>query len=152
MAKSVQLKRVLAVYLLCCWCAVVYASELTFAQGIDSVPFKAIGFIFILSVFGGMAGTLPKLVNPDIKVRNVWLEMAKDIVASIVAGFFIFFITTWQEWSWALQCGLILIGGVGGTKVLDYALAKRLFPVLDRLFGENPAAVVPPPAKEETPP
>ena len=101
--KSMQLKRVLWAYLLCCWASVVYASELTFAEGIESIPLKAVGYVFGLAILGGMAGTLPKIVNPNIQIRNVWLEMLKDTVASIVAGLIVFFLMAWLLWPWSLQ-------------------------------------------------
>lgn len=146
--KNMQLKRVLWAYLLCCWASVVYASELTFAEGIDTIPFKALGYVFGLSILGGMAGTLPKIVNPNIQIRNVWLEMLKDTVASIVAGLILFFIGIWLNWAWSLQALLILLGGAGGAKVIDMALDKGLFPTVSHALGKVPGAPPPPPTGE----
>lgn len=151
MAKNTQLKRVLWAYLLCCWASVVYASELSFAEGIESVPFKALGYVLGLSVLGGMAGTLPKIVNPAITINNVWLEMLKDTISSIAAGLLIFFFTIWREWPWSLQCLLILLGGAGGTKVLDLALNNGLLPgVAAWLSSKGPG--VPPPQPDKVDP
>jgi hypothetical protein len=149
-AKNIQLKQVLWAYLLCCWASVVYASELSFAEGIESVPFKAIGYVLGLSVLGGMAGTLPKIVNPAITISNVWLEMLKDTISSIVAGLLIFFFATWQNWPWALQCLLILLGGAGNAKVVDLALNNGLLPRVAQAFGKVPGAPPQEPDKADT--
>jgi hypothetical protein len=138
--KNMQLKRVLWTYLLCCWASVVYASELTFAEGVDSIPFRALGYVIGLAILGGMASTLPKIVNPTIQIRNVWLEMLKDTVASVVAGLVLFFLATWLQWPWPLQCLVILLGGAGNAKVIDMALNKGLMPGLSNALGKVPGA------------
>lgn len=138
MAKYIQVKQVVWAYLFCCWASIAYAAEMSFAEGVDSVPFKAFGYVIGLAVLGGMAGTLPKIVNPAIQIVNVWLEMLKDIISAIVAGLLIFFFTVWREWAWPLQCLLILLGGAGGTKVVDIALNNGLLPRVAEAFGKVP--------------
>ena len=150
MAKNIQLKQVLWTYLFCCWASLAYAAEMTFAEGVDSVPFKAFGYVIGLAVLGGMAGTLPKIVNPAIQIQNVWLEMLKDTISAIAAGLLIFFFTIWREWPWSLQCLLILLGGAGGTKVLDLALNNGLLPRVAEAFGKTPGA--PPQPDRANPP
>lgn len=156
MAKNVQLKRALWAYLLCCWGSVVYASELSFAEGIESVPFKAIGYVLVLALLGGMAATLPKMLNPAVAIRSIPLEVVKDAVCSIVAGLIVFFTAIWQEWPWALTCLLILLGGAGNAKFIDLLLNNGFFPRIAHFFGkmpdpQAPAAPSVTPSREETP-
>lgn len=150
-AKNVQLKRVLWAYLLFCWASVVYASELTFAEGIDSIPLKAIGYVLVLSIVGGMGATLPKIVNPEIVIRNVPLEVVKDVVCSIVAGLIIFFTAIEMGWSWSLTCLLILLGGAGGAKFIDLLLNNGFFPRVAHFFGKVPIPAVPPQRNDNGP-
>lgn len=144
MAKDVQLKQVLWAYLLFCWASLAYASDMTFAEGIESLPVRALGYVMVLSVLGGLAATLPKIVNPDIQIRNVPLEVVKDVVCSIVAGLIIFFAAIELSWSWSLACLMILLGGAGGAKFIDLLLNNGFFPRVAQFFGKVPEPVRPP--------
>lgn len=145
MAKNVQLKQVLWAYIIFCWASIVYASEPSFAEGIESIPFKAVGYVAVLSVLGGMAATLPKIINPAVQIRNLSLEIAKDVVCSFVAGLIVFFIAIWFTWPWSMTCLLILLGGAGNAKFLDMALNNGFFPRMAQVFGKMPDGTVPPP-------
>jgi hypothetical protein len=139
-AKSLQLKKAIWAYLLINWSVLAYAADnSSLVNGIEAIPLKAFLYVFALSVVGGAAGTLTKLTRTDIVVRNLTLEIAKDILASLVAGLLVFFFSSW--WSnvnfW-LQAGLVTLAGYGGSKVLDTALADGLGPWLNRVFGKLP--------------
>jgi hypothetical protein len=136
------------------WATAAYAAELSFAEGIETVPFKAVVYVFFLSVLGGMAATLPKMLSPAIVIKNLPLEIIKDVVCSFVAGLILFLISIWQEWPWSLTCLLVLLGGAGNAKVIDLALNNGLFPKLGQAFGKGADPVPPPavqPMREETP-
>lgn len=143
MAKNVQLKQIMWGYILLCWMSVVFASDLSFAEGIESIPFKAFGYVAILSILGGMAATLPKIINPSIKIDNLYLEIIKDVVMSFVAGLILFFVAIWRVWPWSVTCLLIILGGAGNAKVLDIALNNGFFPRLAQIFGKMPDAAPP---------
>lgn len=144
MAKSVQLKQVLWAYILFCWVSIVYASEMSFSEGIESIPFKAIGYVAVLSVLGGMASTLPKIINPAVTIQNLPLEILKDVVCSCFAGVVIFFIALWLSWAWSLTCLFILLGGAGNAKFIDMALNNGFFPRMAQVFGKMPDSTMPP--------
>lgn len=136
MAKSLQLRYAIWAYLLLNWSVVAYAAENSLADGIEAIPLKALAYVFVLSVVGGAAGTLTKLARPDAQVRNLSLEIAKDVLTSIVAGMLAFFITMWwKDVNYWLQAGLVTMAGYGGSKVLDVALAEGFLPWLQRAFG-----------------
>lgn len=138
MAKSVQLKWAIWIYMLLNWTAVAYASESPFVAGIEKIPAKAVVYVFGLAVLGGAAGTLTKLARTDIVVRNLSLEITKDIVASLAAGVFVFLFTSWwDDINFWLQAAFITLAGYGGSKVLDLALADGLLPWMQRVFGRN---------------
>lgn len=138
MAKSVQLKWAIWIYLLLNWTAVAYASESPFVAGIETIPVKAVAYVFGLAIIGGAAGTLTKLSRPDIVVRNLPLEITKDIVASLAAGLLVFFFTSWWDnINFWLQAAFVTMAGYGGSKVLDLALADGFLPWLQRAFGRN---------------
>lgn len=143
-AKNVQLKRVIWAYLLFCWASIVYASELSFAEGVESIPFRAMGYVLVLSVLGGMAATLPKIINPVITIRSIPLEIVKDVVCSFVAGLIIFFAAIELTWSWSFTCLLILLGGAGGAKFIDLLLNNGFFPRVAQFFGKMPDPPAPP--------
>jgi hypothetical protein len=157
-AKSVQLKWAIWCYLFVTWSAVCYAAESTaLSQGLSSIPVRDVGVVLVLSVVGGIAGTLVKLTKRDTVVKHLSLEIAKDFMASLVVGLLTFFFTSWWEGvSYWLQAGLIMLAGYGGSKVLDLLLDEGGIPWLrafmGRLFGKpmDPPVVAPP--KEETPP
>lgn len=150
MAKSSsQLKQAIWAYLCVQWSAVAYAAEHPLVAGIESIPLAAMLYVFALSIVGGAAGTLTKLARPEIQVRNLPLEIAKDIVASIAAGMLVFFFTSWwKDVNFWLQAALVTMAGYGGSKVLDLALADGFLPWLQRAFGRTTAE---PPRREDTP-
>lgn len=150
MAKSYQLKYAIWAYLLMTWSALAYAAESPFVTGIDAIPQKAFAYVFGLAIIGGAAGTLAKLARPDVVVRNLPLEIAKDIVASLVAGMLAFFITSWLDnFDFWLTAIAITMAGYGGSKVLDFALVEGFMPwlrdLLRRVFN------LPTPPKDGTP-
>ena len=131
MAKSLQLKYAIWLYLLLNWTAVAYAAENTLVAGIESIPAKAIVYVLSLSVVGGAAGTLTKLARPEVAVRNLPLEICKDIVASVVAGLLAYFFTSWKTGvDFWLQAAIVTICGYGGSKILDVALVDGAMPWL----------------------
>jgi hypothetical protein len=156
-AKSLQLKIALVLHLLLTWSAFAYAAEEnSFVAGMESIPLKAIGLVFFISVVGGSASTLTKIARPDVVIRSLVLEIAKDFVCSITAGLLVFLFTSWWTWNFWGQATMILLAGYGGSKVLDFGLAEGFFPALSRALGRSPMpppVVVPPvtPPTEETP-
>lgn len=158
MAKSVQLKWTIWCYLILTWSAVCYAAEArSLTEGLSSIPARDVGVVLVLSIVGGVAGTLVKLTKRDVIVANLPLEIAKDMMASLVVGLLTFFFTSWWDGvSYWLQAGLIMLAGYGGSKVLDMLLDEGGIPWLrslfSRLFGRHTEAPVVPPAREDTPP
>lgn len=147
MAKSFQLKHAVWVYVFLNWSAVAYAAENTMVEGIESIPAKAIAYVLSLSIVGGAAGTLTKLARPDVAVRNLPLEITKDIFASVVAGMLAYFFTNWKStggvaMDFWLQAALVTIAGYGGSKILDLVLVDGFVPwiksFLQRVFGIVP--------------
>lgn len=150
MAKSSQLKYAIWAYLMLTWSAMAYAAENPFVDGLDSIPQKAIAYVFGLAIIGGAAGTLAKLARPDVVVPNLPLEIVKDIMASLVAGMLAFFVTSWiDKFDFWLTAIAITMAGYGGSKVLDFALVEGFMPwlrdLLRRVFN------LPAPPKDGTP-
>lgn len=158
MAKSsAQLKAGIWIYILLTWSVACFAAETrTLAQGLSTIPIQDIGIVIVLAVVGGATGTLVKLTKRDVVIVNMVLEVAKDTMASIVVGLLAYFSTNWWEGInlWA-QAVLILLGGYGGSKVLDVILDEGGIPwlrlVFARLFGRT-APTDPVKPREETPP
>lgn len=153
MAKSSnQLKYAVWAYLLVQWSAVAYAAEHPLVAGIESIPLTAVLYVFALSIVGGAAGTLTKLARPDIVVRNLVLEISKDIVASVAAGLLVFFFTSWWDnVNFWLQAAAVTMAGYGGSKILDLALADGFLPWMQRAFGRAGNGELPRPPNQEQP-
>ena len=143
MAKNVQLKYAVQAYLLLTWSAFAYAAENPFVAGIESIPARAIVYVLGLAVIGGAAGTLTKLSRPDTVVRNLPLEICRDILASVVAGMLVFFFTSSVKWfDFWLMAAMVTLAGYGGSKVLDLMLVDGALPALrnliQRIFNITP--------------
>lgn len=154
MAKSKQLKYAIWLYLLLNWGAVAYAAENSMIEGIESIPAKAIMYVLCLAVVGGAAGTLTKLAKPDTVVRNLPLEIVKDLFASVVAGMLAYFFTNYKSAGGAsmdfwLQAAIVTIAGYGGSKFLDLVLIDGIGPwlkaLMQRMLGVTPKEGSPPP-------
>lgn len=129
MAKSLQLKYAIWACLILNWGAVAYAAENPLVAGIESIPLKAVGYVLALSIIGGTAGTLTKLARPDLMVRNLPLEITKDMLASIVMGLLAFFLSSWfKDVNFWLQAAMITMAGYSGSKGLDMLLIDGAMP------------------------
>jgi hypothetical protein len=154
MAQKTQLNHVLWVYLLFCWAGIAYAADLSFAEGIESIPLKALGYVAVLSILGGMAATLPKIINPAVIIINVWGEIIKDVIFSLLAGIILFLVAVWWEWPWPQTCLAIILGGAGNAKFIDMVLNNGFFPRVAQALGKNTTAAPPaspPVPREESP-
>lgn len=143
MAKSLQLKYAIWAYLLLTWSALAYAADNPLVTGLESIPHKAIAYVLGLAIIGGAAGTLTKLSRPDTVVRNLPLEICKDILASIVAGLLAFFLASWaNRFDFWLIAAMVTMAGYGGSKMLDVALVEGAMPwfrdFLRRVFNVPP--------------
>lgn len=131
MAKSYQLKHAAFAYLCVFWCTFVYAAENPLVAGLESIPAKALLYVLVLSVVGGAAGTLNKLSRNDIVVKYLALEIVKDTFMSVLAGFIMFFFTSWAPAvSFWPQAILITFAGYGGSKVVDMIFTDGAYPAI----------------------
>lgn len=135
MRHELQLKRVFWAWLLITWSTTAWAAESTFATGLASIPFDAIRWTVALAFIGGAAATTNKIADPAITVKNVWLEIAKDVLASLVAGLVTFFLCSWVNVAYWLQAALITLAGYGGSRALDQLLVNGLFAWFEKMFG-----------------
>lgn len=149
MAKSLQLKYAIWSYLLLTWSAMAYAAENPLVAGLEAIPPRAMAYVIGLAIIGGAAGTLTKLSRPDTVVRNLPLEICKDILASLVAGLIAFFVGSWSnKVDFWLMAAMITIAGYGGSKLLDVALVDGAVPWV-RDFMRRVFNITPP--KDDTP-
>jgi len=136
-AKSYQLKHAALAYLALFWCTFVYAAENPLVAGLESIPAKALLYVLVLSMVGGAAGTLNKLSRNDIVIKYLGLEIIKDVFMSILAGFIMFFFTSWTPAvSFWPQAILITFAGYGGSKVIDMIFTDGAFPAI-RTFARR---------------
>lgn len=130
MAKNLQLKYAILAYLCLFWCGVAYAADMTLEQGLKSISGFMILAILLLSVLGGAAGTLIRMSSPTAPIiRNLPLELAKDVVSSIFAGFLGFLFSSWYNWdSWIPHAIIISSAGFAGSKLLEIYLSEGIIP------------------------
>lgn len=166
MAKSVQLKDAIWIFIAGVWSAACYATErITLAQGLSSIPLQDIGLALGLAIGGGFTGTLIKLAKENHGVKKLWLEIIKDLMSALLAGTLAYLGSIYiDNVSAPLQAIAILFAGLGGSKLLEIAMDEGIVAwlrgfinwFLRRQPGSSPAAI-PPPApviptpQEETP-
>jgi len=149
MRNLLQLKKALYAWFGVLWTATAYAAQNSFTEGIESIPLRAIGYALILSCLGGLAATTTKITKADAVIKNIWIEIFKDILCSILAGTFIFCLTSWAGLSFWLQIIFISLAGYSGSRLLERGIENGLFPWVDKVFGNSSIA---PKQTEETPP
>ncbi|MCC6071470.1 phage holin family protein [Massilia sp. GCM10020059] len=135
MLDRMQLKKFIWAWLASFWSASAWAATATFASDLSKIPPAAVAVAIALSFIGGAAATLQKIANPDFVVKNVALEIAKDICGSLVAGLVTYSLCAWQELPLLLQPGCITIAGYGGSRVLERYLAAGIARI-DRFSGK----------------
>ena len=143
MANNVQLRLAIWTYLLSS-CCVTYAAELSLSDGLDTLTVKLISVSLGFAVLGGMASTIPKIIDPKVVVENKAAVMFKDIVWSFFAGLLVLFFCIWREVPWPLTYFLILVGGAGNAKIVDLAvnnkLAETMYGIIERFINAFSAA------------
>lgn len=114
------------VWLALVWPPSAWAATVTFGDDLSSIPLAAVTLCLFLSFIGGLASTLQKLAADVAPVRSIGLEIAKDLVVSLVAGLLAFFASEWMNFQAVLEAGVITLAGYGGSRVLDRALDRAL--------------------------
>lgn len=141
MAKNVQLKYAILIYLSLFWGATAYAAEMSLEQGLRSLTAFTLISIFVLSAVGGACATLVRMTSPTAPiVRNLPLEIARDVFCSILAGFLGFLLSSWYKWEvWYPTAIIITVSGYAGSKILEIYMDEGLIPFvkkwLRRLLG-----------------
>ena len=135
MRDYLQLKQVAWAWLLTLWSTTAWAATATFASDLSKIPVAAVAVAIVLALIGGATATLQKIANPETVVKSVRLEVAKDILSSVVAGLVTYSVCAWQEFPLLLQPACITIAGYGGSRVLERYLAAGMSRI-DRLGGK----------------
>lgn len=135
MRDVLQLKKIGWVWLMTMWSASAWAAQVTFVTDLSAIPLGAVAIAALISLIGGAAATLARIANPDALIKNLLLEVLRDILASLVVGMVTFFACAWREVSPLLAAGGIFIAGYGGSRVLDRYLSVGLSQI-DRLGGK----------------
>lgn len=123
MPTSIQLKSIVSLWLLLFWAVAACAAQTTFVGDMSDIPPAAVAISILLAIIGGAAYTASKIASVNVVVKSVPLEVLKDVLTSIVVGLLIFFLGSYLEWPSVVQAGLITLGGYGGSRVLEPALA-----------------------------
>lgn len=135
MRDCLQLKKVLWAWLLAIWSASAWAANASFTSDLASISPTAVAVAIALSLLGGANATLSRIANPDTVIKNLWLEVTRDILSSVVAGLITYFVCAWQAFPALLQAGIITIAGYGGSRVLERYLSAGMNRI-DRLGGK----------------
>lgn len=113
---------------------VVYAAENDrLAHGIEAIPYGDFKYCLVIIVIAGSLSTLVKVTNSNApKVTNLVLEVCKDALGSLVAGFFGYLVISWIDQEVykihiLLQPVFIFFCAFGGIRLI--------LPVYDRGFA-----------------
>lgn len=114
--------------LLIAWSATtqLYAQQITFGGDLEAIPLKSLFYVGVLAFLGGLSSTLQKFADPDIVVPRVSVELAKDLVLSLVAGAIAFFMAEQTHAPVMIEASLITVAGWAGSKWLDKAAMQLL--------------------------
>lgn len=135
MRDYLQLKKLATIWLMTFWSASAWAATTTFATDLASISATAVAVAVALALVGGATATLSKIANPETVINNLWLEVSRDIMSSVVAGLITYFVCAWQAFPALLQAGIITIAGYGGSRVLERYLSAGMNRI-DRLGGK----------------
>lgn len=155
MGKNIQLKFAALVHLFATGTVFAYAAETkAIVSGLESIPLESVRFAAGVAFAFGSVAMIIKVAKRDTAIKNLPLEIIKDLFSSVAAGVLVFAFTAWVEVPVWPQLILVMMAGFGGTQVLEVALAKGFFPWLNTVLGRLSAApppVVPPVNEEPTP-
>lgn len=71
----------------------------------------------VLSVFSGTASYLQG--RRDGRLKSGWLDASAELVTAPVAGWSVFFMGMWQQWSEPLVCLFVLVAAINGSWFLN---------------------------------
>jgi len=103
------------------WSATTVAAESN-VDTLATIPWISVCISGAISLWGGMIATLQKLSDITLKKKLLKVEVLKDLLASIAAGFVAYSLGMWGEWNVWLLATALLIAGYGGSKILDALL------------------------------
>lgn len=102
------------------------ASRVTFGSDLESIPLKSIIYVGLLAFLGGLSSTLQKFANPDVVIPRISIEIAKDLVVSLVAGALAFFLLEQANVPVMIEAASITAAGWAGSSWMDKAASKLL--------------------------
>lgn len=123
MRDGMQLKKICWAWITAMWSASAAAAQVVFVTDLSAIPLAAVAVAIVIALLGGSASTLAKIASPKLEIRNMWLTVLADMVASMAAGLGAFFLIAWLEKPPLLAAVCILVAGYGGSRVLDLFLA-----------------------------
>lgn len=135
MRDRLQLVKLCWAWLGTMWAASACAAQVTFVTDLSAIPVAAVAVASGIALLGGASATLARIASPEVVIRNLPLEICRDILSSLVAGLGTFFLCAWREAPPLLAAVGILVAGYGGSRVVDRYLAVGLTQI-DRLGGK----------------
>lgn len=104
----------------------LYAQQVTFGGDLETIPIKSLVYVGVLAFLGGLASTLQKFADPNVVVPHISVELAKDLVLSLVAGAIAFFMAEQTHAPVMVEASAITVAGWAGSKWLDKAAMQIL--------------------------
>lgn len=80
----------------------------------------------LISLWGGLIATLQKLTDITMNTKLLHIEIIKDLLSSMAAGFIAYSMGMWGEWNIWMLASALLIAGYGGSRILDALLNRTI--------------------------
>lgn len=114
------------------------AAQVVFVTDLTIIPLRAALVAAGIAIIGGLAATLAKISNPEIKTPHIWLTMLADTFLSLVAGLAAFLgcasfgVNPFQA---ALA---ILIAGFAPARILEKFISSAITQIGQRAGNTEP--------------
>lgn len=136
-------RRALVILLLAMgWLTAATAASIAAAPtSLIDLPWVQMGVGCLISLWGGLARTAARVLSKGAEPVVLWKEVIKDVLASVLIGFIVYAVASWQNWEiWHLAVVLPL-AGYGGARFLEPlsdAAVGRLAGALGGIKKEGP--------------
>lgn len=114
------------------------AAQVVFVTDLTIIPLRAALVAAGIAIIGGLAATLSKISNPEIKTPHIWLTVLADTSLSLVAGLAAFLACA----AWGLDpfkaALAILISGFAPARILEKFISAGISQISQRAGTSDP--------------
>ena len=142
------------------WMFSTYAAMPTLSEEVLIYDYGSLMWAALFGFMGGVGGTIVTLMSDNTIVLNVWKQMLRDLIVSLIGGALIYVVFLWLQtispdiFNKELRILAIVIAGASKGRWKDVVtgfVARGISNAATKILGAPPKAAETPPPSVATP-